>query len=122
MLSTRVPYFYTRAGFQKSYTLGLATVQQDLKKDLWVLGGADTGGIASEMQSVRPGVAGLYAKDYIAAWDNVIKVMQPASYFGDPAAYGAFTKMPSPLKRVLLELRKNTTFDGGVQGGLDQGA
>jgi type VI secretion system protein ImpL len=119
VLSAQVPYFYTREGFEKSYTLGLATVQQDLKKDLWVLGpDADTSGIQSEMQSVRPGVAGLYARDYIAAWENIIKVMQPGNYFGNPAAFGAVTKMPSPIKRVLLELRKNTIFAGGVQAGL----
>ncbi|HEU0044796.1 type VI secretion system membrane subunit TssM [Sphingomonas sp.] len=115
VMATQVPFFFTRPGFEKSYTLGLATVQEDLKKDLWVLGGdADTEGVRSEMQNVRPGVAGLYAKDYIAAWENVIKTMQPGAYFNDPAAFGAFTKSPSPLKRVLLELRKNTIFSGGA--------
>ena len=117
VMAAQIPYFFTRAGFEKSYTLGLATVQEDLKKDMWVLGGdANTEGMRSEMQNVRPGIAGLYAKDYIAAWEGVIKVMQPASYFNDPAAFGAFTKSPSPLKRVLLELRKNTIFGGGVGG------
>ena len=117
VMAVQVPYFFTRAGFEQSYTTGLATVQQDLKKDLWVLGGdAGTEGVQSEMQNVRPGVAGLYAKDYIAAWEAVIKAMQPAPYFSDPAAFGAFTKSPSPLKRVLLELRKNTIFAGGVGG------
>lgn len=117
VMSAQVPFFFTRPGFEKSYTLGLATVQEDLKKDLWVLGGdADTEGIRSEMQNVRPGVAGLYAKDYIAAWEAIIKTMQPANYFSDPVAFGAFTKSPSPLKRVLLELRKNTIFGGGVAG------
>ena len=115
VMAAQVPFFFTRAGFEKSYTLGLATVQADLKKDLWVLGDdAGNEGIQSEMQNVRPGVAGLYAKDYIAAWEGVIKTMQPGSYFGDPTAFGAFTKSPSPLKRVLLELRKNTIFGGGV--------
>ena len=47
--------------------------------------------------------------------------MQPAYYFHDQAAFGAFTKAPSPLKRVLLELRKNTIFAGGV-GGVMTGA
>ena len=117
VLAARIPYFFTRAGLEKSYTLGLATVQEDLKKDLWVLGGdANTEGVQSEMQNVRPGVAGLYAKDYIAAWEGMIKLMQPGAYFSDPAAFGAFTKSPSPLKRVLLELRKNTIFAGGVNG------
>ncbi len=116
VLQVRVPYFFTRDGFEKSYTLGLATVQEDLKRDLWVLGGdARTGGVQEEMSNIRPGVAGLYAKDYIAAWEAVIAAMQPADYFRDPAAFGAMTKSPSPLKRVLLELRKNTIFDGGAQ-------
>ena len=119
VLSLRVPYFFTRAGFEKTYTLRLATVQQDLKKDLWVLGeDANTGGVQEEVQNIRPGVAGLYAKDYIGAWDRILQALQPAGYFDDPAAFGAFTKSPSPLKRVLLELRKNTVFAGGVQAGI----
>ena len=114
----RIPYFFTRAGYEKTYLPGLATVQQDLKRDLWVLGGADEGGVGEELSNVRPGVAGLYAKDYIAAWDGMIAAMKPGAYFRDPAAFGALTKSPSPLKRVLLELRKNTIFSGGAQAGL----
>jgi len=114
----RIPYFFTRAGYEKAYLPGLATVQQDLKRDLWVLGGAQEAGVGEELSNVRPGVAGLYAKDYIAAWDGMIAAMQPGAYFRNPAAFGALTKSPSPLKRVLLELRKNTIFSGGVQAGL----
>lgn len=114
VLALKVPYFYTRVGFEKSYQLGLVAVQVDLQKDLWVLGeDANTAGIQSQMGSVRPGVAGLYARDYIAYWDRVIATMKSADYFDNPAALGAFTKTPSPLKLVLLELRKNTTFEGG---------
>ncbi|WP_068079677.1 type VI secretion system membrane subunit TssM [Novosphingobium rosa] len=117
ILGTRVPYFFTRDGFEKSYMLGLATVQQDMQRDLWVLGGdAQTGGVREEMSNIRPGIAGLYAKDYIAAWEAVIAAMQPGDYFRDPAAFGAMTKSPSPVKRVLLELRKNTSFEGGASG------
>lgn len=116
MLAVRVPYFLTRDGFEKSYALGLATVQDDLRRDLWVLGqDAQTSGVREEMGNIRPGIAGLYAKDYIAAWEEVIAVMQPGDYFRDPSAFGAITKSPSPLKRVLLELRKNTIFDGGAK-------
>lgn len=117
ILGTRVPYFFTRDGFEKSYMLGLATVQQDMQRDLWVLGGdAQTGGVREEMSNIRPGIAGLYAKEYIAAWEAVIAAMQPGDYFRDPAAFGAMTKSPSPVKRVLLELRKNTSFEGGASG------
>lgn len=114
----RIPYFFTRAGYEKAYLPGLATVQQDLKRDLWVLGGAGEAGVGAELSNVRPGVAGLYAKEYIAAWEGMVAAMAPGAYFQNPAAFGALTKSPSPLKRVLLELRKNTIFSGGVQAGL----
>jgi type VI secretion system protein ImpL len=117
VLDLTVPYFFTRTGFEKSYQLGLAQVQLELQKDMWVLGAdANTGGIQAQMGSIRPGVAALYSRDYIAAWDAVVAALKPAAYFSDPAALGAFTKTPSPLKLVLLELRKNTKFDGGTEG------
>lgn len=117
VIAGRIPYFFTREGYEKTYIPGLATVQNDLKKDLWVLGGdGETAGVQEEMSNVRPGVAGLYAKDYIAAWEGMLKLMQPGDFFHDAAAFGAFTKTPSPIKRVLIELRKNTIFTGGASG------
>ncbi len=117
VLGLSVPYFFTKEGYQKAYLAGLATVQNDLKSELWVLGSdADTTAIRSQISGVRPGVAAAYAREYIAAWDGVLKALQPADYFNDPAAFGAFTRVPSPLKLILLELRKNTTFSGGAMG------
>ncbi|MGI4732256.1 MAG: type VI secretion system membrane subunit TssM [Janthinobacterium lividum] len=118
VLARRIPYFFTRDGYDRAYLPGLATVQQDLKRDLWVLGGVGEAGVAQEVGNVRPGVAGLYAKDYVAAWQGLLDLLKPGAYFHDPAAFGAFTKSPSPLKRILLELRKNTIFTGGAQAGL----
>ena len=117
VLKLQVPYFFTRDGYEKSYLVGLGTVAEDLKKQLWVLGSdADTTAIQSQVEGVRPGVAGHYASDYVAAWQGVVKAMQPADYFHNPIALGAFTRTPSPLKLVLLELGKNTTFTGGAAG------
>lgn len=114
VLALSVPYFFTRAGFEKSYQLALATVQTDLRKDLWVMGGdADTTAVREQVGSVRSGVAALYARDYNAAWDAVIARLEPADYFHNPAALANFTRSPSPLKLVLLEVRKNTLFTGG---------
>ncbi len=115
VLALQVPYFFTRTGYEKAYKLGLTTVSEDLKKDLWVMGdAANTSGLQAQMSQIRPGVAALYARDYIAAWEKVATVPQPANYFADAAAMGAFTKSPSPLKILLLELRKNTSFTGGT--------
>ena len=117
-----VPYFFTKPGFERAYQLGLQTVQADLEKDLWVMGAdADKAAIRSQVAGVRPGVAALYAQEYVAAWDAVVKALEPADYFTNPAAMGAFTRTPSPLKMILLEVRKNTTFGGGVAGAVAQG-
>lgn len=114
VLQLEVPYFFTRAGYEGAYQVGLATVQADLAKDLWVLGGdASTQSIREQLGSVRGGVASLYARDYIAAWDKVASVMQPADYFKNLAALAAITRTPSPLKLLLAEIKKNTTFPGG---------
>jgi type VI secretion system protein ImpL len=117
VLKLQVPYFFTRDGYEKSYLPGLQTVAEDMKKQLWVLGSdADTTAIRSQVESVRPGVAAAYARDYVAAWEGVVKALQPADYFHNPLALGAFTRTPSPLKLVLVELVKNTTFTGGAAG------
>lgn len=114
VLGLRIPFFFTRKGFESLYQVGLASVQADLKKELWVLGGdANTVGMQEQLGSIRPGVAKLYAGEYIAQWNGVVSAMQPAAYFSDPAAFGAFTKSPSPLKVMLLQLRENTSFQGG---------
>ena len=120
VLQMQVPYFYTRAGYEQAYQIGLATVAEDMKKDIWVMGdAAGTTGLQAQMGQIRPGVASLYAKDYIAAWENIATLPKPANYFGDPAAMGSFAKAPSPLKILLLELRKNTTFEGGTGAAKD---
>ncbi len=111
VMQLTVPYFFTSKGFERAYQPGLQTVAADLEKDLWVMGGdADKAAIRGQIAQVKPGVAALYAKEYIAAWDSVVQSLKPADYFTNPAALGAFTRAPSPLKVLLLEVRKNTTF------------
>jgi type VI secretion system protein ImpL len=113
VLNARVPYFYRREGFEKFYTIALTTVQRDIANDSWVLG-SNAESVREDIGNIRPGVAGLYARDYIEAWEKVIALMQPADYFNDQVAFGAFTRAPSPLERVLLEVRRNSTFAGGA--------
>ena len=113
VMAAQIPYFFTRPGYEKQYLISLASVQKDIEKDAWVLG-SNAESIRSEIGNIRPGVAGLYAQEYIAAWEGVVNVLQPGDFFNNPTAFGAFTKEPSPLERVLIELRKNTSFEGGA--------
>ena len=110
-----VPYFYTKPGFERAYQLGLQNVQRELEKDLWVLGpDADKEAARAQMSGLKAGVAGLYAQDYVKAWEGVVASLQPAAYFADPAAASAATAQPSPFKVVLMEVRKHTRFAGGT--------
>lgn len=115
VMSQNVPHFFTRDGFTKSYLRRLTTIDADLKSELWVLGeNAETASIQREMGNLRAGISARYASDYIAAWEAVVNAMQPADYFNNPDAYRAFTKAPSPLKKVLEQVKSNTTFEGGA--------
>jgi len=119
VLAVEVPYFFTRQGYERVYLIRLATVQNDIRRDLWVLGdNAGTAGLRTELGDLRAGIAARYASDYSAAWNRVVEVLRPADYFRDLAAYSAFTKSSPPLKTVLLEVRRNTTFEGGTRAAL----
>jgi len=114
VMAIQIPYFFTRKGYEKAYLLGLPTIQADMKRDLWVMGESqDSSSIQGELGNLRGQIAGFYATEYNDAWEKLVAALQPAAYFSDPVALGAATKSPSPLKKVLSELRKNTSFEGG---------
>ncbi len=114
ILEQTVPYFFTREGFSKSYAIKLATVEKSLRRELWVVGEDESNAsIEREMGNLRAGVSNSYATDYIAHWERIIAQLQPGDYFNDPKAYRAFVRAPSPLKKVLIEVRDNTSFAGG---------
>lgn len=105
-----IPYFFAREGFDR-YRIELPTVQAALERDLWVLG--DDRAKQSTLSSVaqiREGVAALYARDYIAAWEQVADALKPANVFNDVDGYRAFATDPSPLKLMLLQIVRNTTL------------
>ncbi|ANY19388.1 Intracellular multiplication and human macrophage-killing [Tsuneonella dongtanensis] len=117
VMNQSVPYFFTKAGFTKSYAMRLATVERDLKGELWVLGeDAAKDSLRQEMSGLKSGVSAAYAADYIAQWERVVASLKPANFFSDQQAYSAFAKTPSPLKTVLSAVRANTTFGGGASG------
>ena len=116
LLAWTIPYFYTHEGFEKAYRNGILGVEEELQQDLWVLGQEQsTGSIRAQMASVRPGVASLYARDYIKDWQDLVTSLQPANVFTDLVAFGAATGAPPPLKTILLEVVRNTSFDQNAQ-------
>ncbi len=102
-----VPYFLTRDGYAKAYRTGLLTISEQLRRDSWVLG-SDSGGGIGELSALRPQIAQHYAADYASAWDQVVAALKPGALFADPAALGAFTRLPSPFAKLLREVRRQT--------------
>lgn len=104
------PWFFTKAGY-KVFRVGLETLPQRLKSELWVLG-EDQGkeAITSQLSSLKAGVAQKYAADYERAWDGLVDLMRPGDYFGDAVAYDAIKRTPSPLAVLMRQLRNETSF------------
>ena len=114
VMRAEVPYFFTRQGYDKAYVIGLQTVANDMKNDIWVLGdAAKMEGTQMELGQVKGGVAMKYAQEYKSAWERIASLPKAKNYFADAAALGSFTRSPSPLKKLLLQLKANTTFTGG---------
>jgi len=114
IMEITVPHFFTSDGFTKSYAVRLVTIEKSLRNELWVLGESeDSASINRELGNLRAGVSNSYATDYIEQWERVVQALAPGDYFNDPKAYRAFVRAPSPLKKVMIEVRDNTTFSGG---------
>ena len=116
VMAISVPYFFTKDGFDKSYLIARQTARADLESELWVLGDdANAASMQQELGNLTAGISGTYASEYIAHWTRVIDSLKAGNYFDDPAVFRAFTKDPSPLRKVLLEVRDNTLFaEGGA--------
>ncbi|MFL0357687.1 type VI secretion system membrane subunit TssM [Erythrobacter sp. GH1-10] len=116
VMNVSVPYFFTKDGFDKSYLIARQTARSDLESELWVLGDdANTASTQRELGNLAAGISGTYASEYIAHWTRVIESLEAGNYFDDPQVFRAFTKDPSPLRKVLLEVRDNTLFaEGGA--------
>jgi type VI secretion system protein ImpL len=127
LFAANVPWFFTREGYANAYRPGIGDVQSELSRNLWVLGpDAARQSIRDQLPALRAAVAASYARDYIAAWDGLLAQVQPADYFGSPAALGAFTRTPSPLKVLLQDVVRNTRLGndgrkGGSPGAADAG-
>ncbi|MEO0463959.1 MAG: type VI secretion system membrane subunit TssM [Pseudomonadota bacterium] len=115
VLDYRIPELFTRDGFTV-FTNALQVRIQSVRSELWVFGEQNEGGLLRETASLEQGIKGLYAADYIAAWNGLLESLEPADYFNNADAFSAITKGSSGLQKVLTEVRRNTIFEGGVEG------
>jgi type VI secretion system protein ImpL len=109
--SLTVPYLFTRDGYVKAYQPMLMQVAGDMRDDAWVLGPAgDLNGLGGGVTEAQQ----MYASEYIADWQAVLKTARPADYFSDPAARDAMLVTPSPLRLFLQAVQDQTYLTGAL--------
>ena len=104
--AARVPYLFTKAGFQKGFVARIATIRADLDKDRWMFGGS-----AAAQAPLDMGELGrLYAADYVKAWNAMLALPQPSDYARNPTALARLANPEaSPLKKITDQVLANTT-------------
>jgi type VI secretion system protein ImpL len=104
--AAKVPYLFTRAGFQKGFVPNIATIGADLDKDRWMLGGSP----AAQATLDTGELARLYAADYVRAWNAMLALPQPGDYARNPTALARLANpQASPLKKITDQVLANTS-------------
>ncbi len=103
--AAKVPYLFTKAGFQKGFVPNIATIGADLDKDRWMLGGSP----AAQASLDTGELARLYAADYVRAWNAMLALPQPGDYARNPTALARLANpQASPLKKITDQVLANT--------------
>lgn len=104
--AARVPYLFTKTGFQKGFIPRVATIGQALDADRWMLG---EGG-ASQAALDPAELGALYAAQYSKRWNDILALPQPGDYGRNAAALARVANAgASPLKKITDQVIVNTS-------------
>ena len=104
--AAKVPYLFTKTGFQKGFVGQVATIGAELDKDRWMLGGS----IEAQAPLDMAELGRLYAADYVKAWNAMLALPQPSDYARNPTALARLANpQASPLKKITDQILANTS-------------
>ncbi|WP_295514461.1 type VI secretion system membrane subunit TssM [uncultured Pseudomonas sp.] len=118
-----IPGFYTRQGYEQTFsTQGLAVIRE-LAADNWVLGDGD-GITGMGLRHLQVELEQLYFRDYANLWSEALArvTLQPVGDANQGALLLAgLTSANSPLLQLLLEVRNNTRLAAVASDGAGSG-
>ncbi len=119
--SIEVPYFHTKAGYVRAYLEKLGGLEAEMARDRRVLGPAgEDPAVAARYQRLLPDLADLYAKAFIASWQDAIDRLSIHRLTADRPTYplmAAAASATSPIARLLESIREETTLPEGPPAG-----
>ena len=110
----RIPGLYTAKGYTNLLQKHAARIIKEAVEQDWVLNRTESGvASVSELKDLQTEIQQLYIKEYIAYWDgflNKIKIRETLSADDTTELIGYLSGTDSPLKKLLLEVEKNTAL------------
>jgi type VI secretion system protein ImpL len=110
--NVRVAYFYTYNGFHDGFIGRLRGVAKQIEEERWVLGTAgDQTAVSDQYETLPKTLLELYAKDFVAAWQNAMGALRFRNLLANKPQYpalSAVSAVTSPLKQVLESIRDET--------------
>jgi len=110
----RIPGLYTAQGYGKLLQKHSARIIKESVEQDWVLNRTESGAASiTELRTLQTEIQSLYVKEYIAYWDGFlskIKIRETLSADDTTELIGYLSGTDSPLKKLLLEVEKNTAL------------
>ena len=110
----RIPGLYTAQGYGKLLQKHSARIIKEAVEQDWVINRTESGAASiTELRQLQTEIQSQYVKEYIAYWDGFltkIKIRDTVSADDTTELIGYLSGTDSPLKKLLLEVEKNTAL------------
>lgn len=118
-ISAPVPGVFTAEGFQSHVVPKLNAVGDRLHEDQWVLGLANSGA-AMRTATLAPRVQDLYAAEFTAQWDRVLRAIELAPVAEDGPRYAVLSQLAASDSSAFLVLLEEVAFQTTLMRPLPQ--